>query len=180
MKDKRDSELYVTPKEAATIFKVSEEEIWRRLERGELSAWLLGEIRSKQDKSLLDFEYAVLPPQGVRRVLAEGRDDFSLTWTCWGSLAESTAKSVRQESIRVALPESVNAIDETPIGTKERNVLLCIIAALSQEAKIDLKKPSKAAAVIHDMVTKIGLSIGESTIEGHIKKIPDALERRMK
>lgn len=73
----------------------------------------------------------------------------------------------------------LNAV-ENPLGTKERNTLLTIIAALCKEAKLDHTKPAKTAGLIQSTADGMGLSIGESTIEGHLKKIPDALGTRMK
>ena len=70
--------------------------------------------------------------------------------------------------------------DEKPLSTNERNTLLVIIAALCSEAKIDYKKPAKAAGMILHTADSMGLKIGETTIERHLKKIPDALEARMK
>ena len=70
--------------------------------------------------------------------------------------------------------------EEAPLTTRERNTLLTIIAALCKEANIDHAKPAKAAGMIQSTAAKMGLSIGESTIEGHLKKIPDALATRMK
>ena len=67
-----------------------------------------------------------------------------------------------------------------PLSTKERNTLLAIIATLCQEAKIDYTRPAKAAASIQHTADSMGISIGESTIESHLKKIPDALASRMK
>jgi hypothetical protein len=65
------------------------------------------------------------------------------------------------------------------INTKERNVLLSIIATLCKELTLDYTKHSKTASYIHDAAARAGLSIGETTIEGHLKKIRDALETRM-
>lgn len=64
------------------------------------------------------------------------------------------------------------------LGTRERNTLLTIIAALCKEAKIDHTKPAKAARLIQGAAAEMGASVGESTIEGHLKKIPEALESR--
>lgn len=69
---------------------------------------------------------------------------------------------------------------EKSLGTKERNTLLAIIAVLCKEAKLDHTKPAKTAGLIQSTAAGMGLSIGESTIEGHLKKIPDALGTRMK
>lgn len=67
-----------------------------------------------------------------------------------------------------------------PLSTRERNTLLSIVAALCKEAKIDYSRPAKAAALVKDLTVAMGLSIGESTIESHLKRVPDALEARMK
>lgn len=64
---------------------------------------------------------------------------------------------------------------EKPLGTRERDTLLRIIATLCQEAKIDYKKPAKAANLIVNSASSMGISIGETTIEEHLKKIPNAL-----
>jgi hypothetical protein len=67
-----------------------------------------------------------------------------------------------------------------PLATRERDTLLTIIAALCKEAKIPYDKPAKAAGLIQGTAATMGVSIGETTIEGHLKKIPDALATRMK
>ena len=78
-------------------------------------------------------------------------------------------------------PEVATAApEEKPLSTNERNTLLVIIAALCREAKIDYTKPAKAAGMILHTADGMGLKIGETTIERHLKKIPDALETRMK
>jgi hypothetical protein len=71
-------------------------------------------------------------------------------------------------------------LDSRPLRTRERNTLLSIIATLCKEARLDYSKSSKTAGLIRDMATRMGLNLGETTIEGHLKKIPDALETRMK
>ena len=68
-----------------------------------------------------------------------------------------------------------------PLVNLERNTLLIIIAALCHDLGYDYKKAAKTAAVIcgtvHGMVNN---PLGETTIEGHLKKIPEALATRMK
>lgn len=71
-------------------------------------------------------------------------------------------------------------VEEKPLATRERNTLLAIIAALCKEAQIDYTKPAKAAGQILHTTDSMGLQIGETTIERHLKKIPDALGTRMK
>ena len=72
------------------------------------------------------------------------------------------------------------AMVERPLSTRERNTLLTIIAALCKDAGHDFTKHAKTAGLIESTASKMGLSIGDTTIEGHLKKIPDALESRMK
>lgn len=70
--------------------------------------------------------------------------------------------------------------EEKPLATRERNTLLTIIAVLCKEANLDPTKPAKTAGMILHTATGMGLQIGETTIETHLKRIPDALESRMK
>ena len=71
-------------------------------------------------------------------------------------------------------------ISEVPLQTKERNTLLTIIAVLCKDAGYDHTKHAKTAGLILSTAAKMGIEIGETTIEGHLKKIPDALATRMK
>ena len=70
-------------------------------------------------------------------------------------------------------------IDMT-LSTRERNTLLTIIAVLCKDAGYDITKHAKTAGLIQSTAATMGLAIGESTIEGHLKRIPDALATRMK
>ena len=76
--------------------------------------------------------------------------------------------------------KTTSASGEKPLSTNERNTLLVMIAALCRDAKIDYLKPAQAAGKILHTAAVMGLQIGETTIETHLKKIPDALEARMK
>jgi hypothetical protein len=69
--------------------------------------------------------------------------------------------------------------EDPPLRTRERNTLLSIIAILCGEAKYDYTRPAKVASLIKKKAEEMGLTIGESTIESHLKRIPDALEVRM-
>jgi hypothetical protein len=64
------------------------------------------------------------------------------------------------------------------MGTKERTIMLTIISVLAKEAKIDLNKHNKAARTIVDIAEREGVRLAERTVEEHLKKVPDALERR--
>jgi hypothetical protein len=67
---------------------------------------------------------------------------------------------------------------EKPIEQRERNTLLVIVAALAELAKIDLKKPSKAASAIEAQTVRMGARVATRTIEEHLKRIPEAREGR--
>ncbi|APW37129.1 hypothetical protein RD110_07915 [Rhodoferax koreense] len=76
--------------------------------------------------------------------------------------------------------ETPNAEIEKPLGNRERDTLLCIIGTVCTIAGIDFKKSSKSAAQIQHAAAQLGVSIGDSTIEGHLKKAREALGSRMK
>lgn len=68
--------------------------------------------------------------------------------------------------------------DTRPLATRERSSLLTIVAALAGEANISLVTPSKSAELISSLTEKMGTPVGKRTIEEHLKKVPDALERK--
>ncbi len=69
---------------------------------------------------------------------------------------------------------------DRPLGSKERNTLLTIIALLCKDVGYDYTKAAKTAGFIKNTAANMGVSIGETTIENHLKKIPDALGTRTK
>jgi len=70
-----------------------------------------------------------------------------------------------------------NAMDR-PVAERERATLLTIIAALANFAKVDWTKTSKAGDVIEGLALDINARVPSRTIQEHLKRIPDALERR--
>ena len=69
-------------------------------------------------------------------------------------------------------------LQERPLGTRERNTLLLVIAAACKHAGLDPKKPAKTAAVLAGSASELGVQLGETTIEKHLKAIANALEAR--
>lgn len=69
---------------------------------------------------------------------------------------------------------------ERPLGTRERDTLLTIIAALAKEARLQIDQPGKAALFIEGLTNQLGSPVSKRAIEEHLKKIPNALETRMK
>jgi hypothetical protein len=112
----------------------------------------------------------------------ETRSCFSLQWFSRKELSRwlkaCGLKSAYQFD-RTGLTASLSN-GETPLGTTERNTLLTIIAVLCKEAKLEYTTHAKTAGLILNTATGMGLSIGETTIEGHLKKIPNALASRLK
>ena len=107
---------------------------------------------------------------------------FSLTNVVF---PEHAIQEIRQNGATLPFaplePEEIaRETTETTLATRERGSLLVIIAALAGEANIPILTPSKAADLISDMTQKMGAYVAKRTIEEHLKKIPDALERRMK
>lgn len=99
-----------------------------------------------------------------------------------GSLPDDAFFVVRTAAIR-SLEQSVTGSPENtekPLETRERNTLLAIIAVLCKEVGLDPAKHAKTAVFIQSTAAKMGISIGETTIEGHLKKITDAVATRMK
>lgn len=66
------------------------------------------------------------------------------------------------------------------LGKRERETLLTIIAVLCKEAKVDYTKAAKSAGSIQSTAHHMGINLGETTIEKHLKRIPDAVAGRMK
>ena len=98
------------------------------------------------------------------------------------------AKSLPADSVLVVRTSALRDLEarasepdqrvEKPIEQRERNTLLVIVAALAELAKIDLKKPSKAASAIEAQTVRMGARVATRTIEEHLKRIPEAREGR--
>lgn len=73
--------------------------------------------------------------------------------------------------------ESAEGADR-PLGTRERTTLLTVIAALAEEAKISVVSPSKSAELIASITERMGAPVAKRTIEEHLKRVPDAIERK--
>ena len=104
--------------------------------------------------------------------------DF-VEWLATNGMQPSVHIQAWFDEAGVSFGEAV-APEEKPLATRERNTLLTIIAVLCKEAGLEPTKPAKTAGMIQHMAIGMGLQIGETTIETHLKRIPDALESRMK
>lgn len=99
-------------------------------------------------------------------------------------LPDSCVPVVRVKELQRFLSDLSGSEDpkshEADLSTKERRTLLCIIGVLCKEAKIDPAKAAKAAGLLASTAASMGIQLGETTIEGHLKKVPEALEARTK
>ena len=115
-------------------------------------------------------------PEGIYeyRLCAEGRGkpqrDVALS-TC---VLVVTAKDLQA----LKDPQLINS--ERPLGKRERDTLLNVIAALAKVAKIDLSMPTKAAGIISKQTELMGTKVATRTIENHIKQIPSELRKTTK
>ena len=97
-------------------------------------------------------------------------------------LPVGTVLGVRRQVLDAVLRELDDATDplDNPLGERERTSLLTIIAALAREADLDISKVSKAGGIIERWTIELDARVSARAIEDHLKRIPDALERRGK
>jgi hypothetical protein len=119
---------------------------------------------------------------GIVRQTAPYKSTVKLSeFAAWLELLGVPIPPELQEIAAAPLQPSKGGVeDEKPLSTRERNTLLTIIAALCKEAGVDCARPAKAAGQIKNMASLMGIEIGETTIEEHLKKIPDAVATRMR
>lgn len=97
-----------------------------------------------------------------------------------GGLPEDSVLVVRTDAL-IEFEQSLQGVSGTvdrPLSTRERDTLLTIIAVLCKDAGYDYSKPAKTAGLIQSTAAGMGVSISETAIENHLKKIPDALGTR--
>jgi hypothetical protein len=95
-----------------------------------------------------------------------------------GGLPSDSVLVVRTRALLEARMSELDKVPEKPIERRERTTLLVMIAALAKLAKIDVAKPSSAAATIESQTTLMGTRVAARTIENHLRRISEALESR--
>ena len=105
----------------------------------------------------------------------------------WGHFKEGSVNQKQDHSDgevepHIAVPSDIRSYEDKPLKTYERKTLLTIIAALAKEAKISItvSNTGKAAGFIEGLTAELGARVSKRAIEEHLKRIPDALETRMK
>ncbi len=97
-----------------------------------------------------------------------------------GGLGTDCTRVVRTSEILALQAKLDGTALEKPVSNRERDTLLTIIGVLCRDAGYDFTKHAKTAALIQGTAAKMGVSIGETTIENHLKRVSDALAARMK
>ncbi len=91
---------------------------------------------------------------------------------------DSLILSERQAIARIQNTKP-HADEGNKLGSKERNTLLILIAALCRQARVDYKQRGISAA-IQKMTEEIGAPVTDDTINRVLKQIESALESRSK
>jgi hypothetical protein len=94
----------------------------------------------------------------------------------WARTRDAPDRSIPEQLRNISPAESDR--EATPLGKRERDTLLIIIAALAKAANIDTSKPSKAAGEIEELTVEIGARVSARAIEDHLNRIPGAVEDR--
>jgi hypothetical protein len=118
--------------------------------------------------------YGALPEGcalGLRRQVVE-----DLAETLNKQLAKEKRRQVVESVIEGDALPTPDALDK-PFGERERTSLLAIIAAMAEEAKIDLSHPSTAASSVVAQLRLMGIKLGKATVEVHLKKAIEASEK---
>jgi Protein of unknown function (DUF3141) len=105
------------------------------------------------------------------RICMDGSNDPAYALPA-DSVVVVRTSALRDLEARISEPDQRT---EKPIERRERATLLVMIAALAQLAKIDVSKPSAAAAAIESQSALMGARVAARTIENHLKHIPEAL-----
>ena len=136
-----------------------------QLEEGLRESILTARRESNAEKVLALQDIA----EQVRKILFLDRDRV-------GTEIQNLKKAGSQAQ---AITQNAPAADK-PLRKRERDSLLIIIAILCKDVGYEYGKVSKTTSLIKNTAVKLGIRIGDTTIDEVLKKIPDALETRMK
>jgi hypothetical protein len=139
----------------AGIYEVTQDDL-RLLEMREATSIEIGEAFKSDERGLWEIEFDP--------IVEITRSDLVMLTTEIDRI--QTGSGIEAKSI------------DKPMTIRERNTLLTIIAVLCKDAGYDYTKAAKTAGLIQSTAAGMGVSIGETTIENHLKKIPDALGAR--
>jgi len=81
------------------------------------------------------------------------------------------------KNFHVQIGQRVAALD-VPLGSRQLTTLLSIIGVLCAELRYDASRHAKTAAIIKKLADDRQVNIGETTIEGYLKKVREAMSDR--
>jgi DNA-binding transcriptional MerR regulator len=90
--------------------------------------------------------------------------------------AERENARLQQENDR--LKAEIQQLKERPVGTKQLNTFLKIIAATCKHGQLDVRTHAKTAGIIRGEAAEIGVDVGETTIENYLKMIPEVIGQK--
>ena len=131
------------------------------------------------DVSVEGFDGAWVERAGVRRQLPP---PGYLRWPEGCTLGlrrqdvEDLAETLNKEKPTPSAPKSADALDK-PLGERERETLLVIIAALAKKAEIDMSHPTTAAKKIVREVELLGAKIHWQTVDNKLKQVKEVVEK---
>lgn len=191
--------LYIPVETEATCHKVETDELDPDTERRKIvGLWklpLVGRARievERQCQANTDNFPSVPEPVGAFVAnddwlcqLPPDRGAFGMSSRASSEFPFGSVLCVRRAALQDFLANNLPARESNPppkppekLGQRERDSLLAIIAALMESAGISRAQTSKAAITIVAMTEGVGARVARRTVEEHLKRIPEALERR--
>ncbi|BDT66472.1 hypothetical protein os1_06350 [Comamonadaceae bacterium OS-1] len=153
------------------------------------TAHALDGIRQQGERTFVAYEWARNGNLDIKRRTVRIGADFNiddsyedaLFWEIDTAVFRKFCDDMQWAVPAEFLPQGYSAeVSEKPLASKERNILLAIIGVLCVGAKLDLSTHAKTAGVIKGMAASQGVSIGETTIENHLKAAKAAHASLMK
>jgi hypothetical protein len=145
------------------------------------------------DPCFLEGGFVVTHPNGTLAIIVERFSDDEIEDKNLGTLPDNHpsryhAGGIPSDAVLVVRTSALQDLEamlsepepatERPLKRRERDSLLVIIAALAELNGIDVKRPSKAAMEIESATIRKGARVSARAIEDHLRRIPDALERK--
>ncbi len=163
----------------------------REFARRGWSAWLLThptpsvhespDVQERRVRAGIDAEIAIrrieleaLPDDGLERAYLRAR-----VRELEANAESDSAKAERLERENESLRhELASRSDDTPLSTKVKTTLLCIIGGLAEIDKLDLSQPYAAGAVVEKALLGARVTVSAHTIGNYLKQVPDAMANR--
>lgn len=141
----------------------------------------LGHYKAGGDGSVFGFRRTeierFLEANGVSLRLSNDASNAPLTDAeLLGKYQDVEQEKARLQQENDRLTAEIEQLKNKSVGTRQLNNLLTVIAAACEYGRLDFKTPAKTAGVIRQTMSGMGVDVGETTIEGYLKKIPKALE----